>query len=115
MCGLFRLYQPVRRVGRTDSPVQVGNRRERTHDVRVDLEVDGESDEFGPRTLEAGENWEVKRIERQGSLTVWVDVDGELVWEDSHEVPTPGAGRKSFTQLELLPDEEVRTEVTEEN
>ena len=95
--------------------VQVGNGRERAHDVRVDVEFEGERDEYGPRTVEAGENWEVRRIERRGTLTVWVHVDGELVWEDTHEVPTPGAGRKSFTQLELLPDGETRTEVTEEN
>ncbi|MHC3436567.1 hypothetical protein ACYJ1Y_00370 [Natrialbaceae archaeon A-gly3] len=95
--------------------VQVGNGRDTAHDVRVDLTFDGESDEYGPRTVEPGENWEVRRIEHQVTLTVRVHVDDELVWEDTHEVPTPGAGRKSFTQLELLPDDEVRTEVIQED
>ena len=95
--------------------VQIGNGRERAHDVWVDLEFDGERDEHGPRTVEPSENWEVTRLERQVTLTVEVHVDDELVWADTHEVPTPGAGRKSFTQIELLPDDDVRTEVTEEN
>jgi len=98
-----------------DHLVQIANRRETDHEVFVEVEFQGDETEYGPQTIESGENWEVKRFDSEGELTVRFYVDDELVWDDTHEIPTPSGGRRSFAQVELLPDDEVRAQVIQEN
>lgn len=97
-----------------DSPnhvVRIGNARETSHEAFVELEWNGESSEYGPETVEPDESWEVTRIETEGTLTVRFSVDDELVWTDTHEVPTPTEGDQSRVVVDLLPDGDVFTAV----
>ncbi|OVE82849.1 hypothetical protein B2G88_18875 [Natronolimnobius baerhuensis] len=78
------------------------------------MEFGGEETEYGPQTIGPSENWEVRRFDSEGELTIRVYVDEELIWDDTHEIPTPSGDRRSFAQVELLPDDEVRTLVKQE-
>lgn len=107
-----------RLVDRTATPdhlVQIANGRETAHDAFVELDFEGETDEYGPRTIEPGASWTVRRVESRGELTVRVFVDEKLVWSDTHEIPTPGRDRRSFAQVELLPDGDVLARVKRED
>lgn len=98
-----------------DHLVTIANSRETPNDVFVEMDFDGEETEYGPRTIETGDIWDVRHIESTGELTVRFYVDDELIWDDTHEIPTPGGDRGSVTQVALLPNDEVRTEVTQED
>ena len=79
----------------TSSPshrIRILNQRQTSHDILVELKIDGEEREYGPETVEAGNDWSVATIESLGSLTVRATVDEELVWEDTHDVPTTETG-----------------------
>ena len=102
---------PIR--GSTDHLVQIVNLRETAHDVFVETDFEGETSEYGPKTIEPNGNWKVRRVESRGELTVRVHVDDTLIWDDTHEIPTPSGDRRSFAQVELLPDD-VRTGVMQE-
>lgn len=92
-----------------DHVVTVYNGREDPHDVTVDLEFDGQSTTYGPETIPGnGSEWTTTRFDSRGELTVRFDVDGEVVREDVHEIPTVERSRSSFAMLELLPDDEIR-------
>ncbi|MFP8952251.1 hypothetical protein ACLI4Z_04640 [Natrialbaceae archaeon A-arb3/5] len=95
--------------------VQVANSRETSHDVLVELERDGEEREHGPKTVTPSTTWDVEQIESTGTVTVRVYVDDALVWDDTHEIPTPGENRSSYAVVRLEPDGEVRAFVEAED
>lgn len=102
----------------SDTPdhfVQIANGRETDQEVVVETEFEGEETEYGPQTIEPSDKWEVSRFRSHGELTVRVYVNAELVWDDTHEIPTPGGDRRSFAQVELLPDDKVRARVKQED
>lgn len=95
--------------------VQIKNYRERSYEITVFCKIkDNEGEEFGPRTVEPDENWEVTRFKQQGTLTIRFWVNNELVWENTHKIPNSSEELKSFAQVELLPNGEVRTEIMKE-
>lgn len=104
-------------VSDSDTPthlVQVANGRETAHEVFVEVVFEGKGTEYGPRTIAPGDNWEVTRFDSEGELTVRVEVDDERIWDDTHRIPTLSGDRRSFAQVELLPDGEVRAGVVQE-
>jgi len=98
-----------------DHLVQIANGRETDHEVLVEVEFEGEETEYGPQTIKPSENWEVSHLDSEGELTVRFYVDDKLIWDDTHEIPTLDGNRRSFAQVELLPDDEVRALVKQED
>ena len=95
--------------------VSISNQRETSHDVFVEIQIDGEEDEYGPETVVSGSDWDVETIDSTGTLTVRVYVDEELVWDDTHEIPTPGENRNSYAIVRLETDGEVNAFVEVED
>jgi len=94
--------------------ISVGNRRETSQEVFVELTLNEIEHEYGPRTVAPETTWDVTRIESRGRLTVRVSVNGELVWDESHEVPTSRDG-VSVAELVLEPDDDIYTAVWSED
>ncbi len=99
----------------TNHHVRIWNDRETSHDVSVELEFDGEKSTYGPKTVESGSSWRVKRFETRGILTVRCYADGELVWDDMHDIPTPDGDRSSYALVFLRPDGEVEGRVEQDD
>jgi len=95
--------------------VSISNQREMSHDIFVELEIDGEEHEYGPETVVSGSGWDVETIDSTGTLTIQVSVDDELVWDDTHEIPTPGENRNSYATVRLESDGEVNAFVDVED
>ena len=95
--------------------VSISNRRETSHDVFVELQIDGEEHEYGPEKVVSGSDWDVETIDSTGTLTVQVYVDEELVWDDTHDIPTPGENRNSYVIVWLESDGEVNAFVEVED
>lgn len=95
--------------------VQITNYRDTAQKAFVECGLENEISEYGPESVELDETWQVTRVENQGTFTVRFYVNDELVWEDTHEVPTPNERRSSSAHVELLPDDETRTQVMVED
>ena len=80
------------------------NSRESSHDVEIEVERDGETQTFGPRTLSPDEGWTAATLDDGGQLTVRYLVDGDLAWEDTHEPPELRRGRSSSVRLAIRSD-----------
>ncbi|WP_276256332.1 hypothetical protein [Halomontanus rarus] len=94
-------------ISSSDHLIIILNERESNHEVSVELDLDGEESTYGPKTVESGDDWRVKRFETQGTLTVRCHVDGELVWDDMHDIP-PDGDRRSSALVVLEPGDEVQ-------
>ncbi|AGB16805.1 hypothetical protein Halru_2218 [Halovivax ruber XH-70] len=94
---------------RRDAPnhaIVVASLHEASHEVTVQYELGADEQTFGPTELAEGESWQVAHIETRGDVTVRFWVDGELAWEDTHEIPALEAGRSSIVLFEIQPDGE---------
>lgn len=106
-------FQRLSEAGRdsVDHLVEVNSVRRSEHAVSVRTEFDGETSSYGPRDVGYQAHWEVAQFTKPGELTVSFRVDGEVVWDDAHELPELSGSRKSFSLLELQPDGEILTRV----
>jgi len=88
--------------------IRIRNNRETGHDVRLVVEFDTESSEFGPHRLSPEETWEVTRVSSYDEATLKLYVDERHVWTDTHELPDPDAsGQLSRFVISLDPEGEI--------
>lgn len=81
---------------------------------RVDIEMLGNEEKYGPEVVEQDETWEVTQIKKEGDLFVQFFNENTLIAKDTHKIPITKHGRSSFTQI-IVRGEDVEINVMEEH
>jgi hypothetical protein len=91
--------------------IRVWNNRETAHEVTVRWSLDEEQPKSRSQTVESDSKWEPAQFRSHSELFVQFYVQGEQVWEDTHEIPTAyGKPGESWVGITLQPTGEVGTQ-----
>jgi hypothetical protein len=90
--------------------IRVWNNRETVQEIKVEYELDGAENKYGPKQIKPDSKWNVDNINNGGELTINFYLEGNITWQNTHHIPTPhGKNGYSMVGISLHQDEEIET------